>query len=137
VVGTSEGNLLPQTPAGPCAAAEKDQDACCLSATLRDYARLGLVALNDGVRPDGVRVLPEGWRQESTRPSPAYPGYGYYWWLRKSGGYFASGSFGQHIEVNPARRTVVAIQSYWPAAYSDGLVADNDRFVAALIDAMQ
>ena len=91
---------------------------CCLSATLRDYARLGLVALDDGVRPDGVRALPEGWMQESTRPSPAYPGYGYYWWLRKSGGYFASGSFGQHIEVNPAKRTVVAMQSYWPTATS-------------------
>jgi hypothetical protein len=60
-----------------------------------------------------------------------------YWWLRKSGGYFASGSFGQHIEVNPATRTVVAMQSYWPAAYSDKLIAHNDRFVAALIDAIR
>ena len=110
---------------------------CCLSATLRDYARLGLVALNDGARPDGVRVLPEGWMQESTRPSPAYPGYGYYWWLRKSGGYFASGSFGQHIEVNRATRTVVAMQSYWPAAYSDELIGHNDTFIAALIDAIR
>lgn len=110
---------------------------CCLSATLRDYARLGLVALDDGVGRDGVRRLPEGWMQESTRPSPAFPGYGYYWWLRKGGGYFASGSFGQHIEVNPAARVVVAIQSYWPAAYSDQLISHNDAFVAALIDALR
>ena len=47
------------------------------------------------------------------------------------------GTFGQHIEVNPARRTVVAMQSYWPAAYSDELIAHNDRFVAALIDAIR
>jgi CubicO group peptidase (beta-lactamase class C family) len=110
---------------------------CCLSATLRDNARLGLVALNDGVAPDGVRRLPEGWMRESTRSSPAFPGYGYFWWLRKSGSYYGSGSFGQHIEVDPATRTVVAIQSYWPAAYNDELISHNDTFVAALIDAMR
>ena len=110
---------------------------CCLSATLRDYARLGLVALNDGVRPDGVRVLPEGWIQESTRSSPAFPGYGCFRWLRKGGGFFASGSFGQHIEVNPATRTVIAIQSYWPVAFSDPIIAHNDAVVAALIDALR
>jgi CubicO group peptidase (beta-lactamase class C family) len=110
---------------------------CCLSATLRDYARLGLFALRHGAARDGVRLLPEGWMAESTRPSAAFPGYGYYWWLRKGGGYFASGSFGQHIEVDPQTRTVVAIQSYWPAAYSDELIAHNDTFVAALIAALR
>ena len=110
---------------------------CCLSATLRDYARLGLLALNDGVTSTGVRLLPEGWMAESTQPSPAFRGYGYYWWLRPDGGYFASGSFGQHIEVHPESRTVVAIQSYWPAAYSDELLQHNDAFVAALIDALR
>lgn len=110
---------------------------CCLSATLRDYARIGLLALNDGVTRSGVRLLPEGWMAQSTQPSAAFPGYGYYWWLRPDGGYFASGSFGQHIEVHPESRTVVAIQSYWPAAYRDDLLAANDAFVAALIDALR
>jgi CubicO group peptidase (beta-lactamase class C family) len=110
---------------------------CCLSMTLRDYARVGLFALRDGTARDGVRRLPEGWMAESTRPSAAFPGYGYYWWLRKGGGYFASGSFGQHIEVDPATRTVVAIQSYWPVAYSDELISHNDTFVAALIAALR
>lgn len=110
---------------------------CCLSATLRDYARLGLFALRGGAGRDGVRLLPEGWMAESTRPSPAFSGYGYYWWLREGGGYFASGSFGQHIEVDPSARMVVAIQSYWPAAYSDELIAHNDAFVAALIAALR
>ena len=110
---------------------------CCLSTTLRDLARLGLLALNDGVSTDGVRLLPEGWIAESTRPSPAFPGYGYYWWLRKTGSYFASGSFGQHLEVDPAARVVVAIQSYWPLAYSDDLIAHNDAFVSALSRSMR
>jgi CubicO group peptidase (beta-lactamase class C family) len=110
---------------------------CCLSATLRDYARLGLFALREGAGRDGVRLLPDGWMAESTQPSPAFPGYGYYWWLRKGGGYFASGSFGQHIEVDPSARMVVAIQSYWPAAYNDELISHNDAFVAALIAALR
>ena len=110
-----------------------ERAGCCLSATLRDYGRLGLVALRNGVAPDGSRPLPEGWIAESTRSSPASKGYGYYWWLRRNGGYFASGSFGQHIEVAPARRTVVAVQSYWPEAYNDELIGHNDTVVEALI----
>jgi CubicO group peptidase (beta-lactamase class C family) len=110
---------------------------CCLSATLRDYARIGMFALNDGVTAKGVRQLPEGWMRESTSSSKPFPGYGYFWWLRKGGGYFASGSFGQHIEVDPTSRVVVAIQSYWPAAYNDDLISHNDAVVAALIAAIR
>ena len=110
-----------------------ERAGCCLSATLRDYGRLGLVALRDGVAPGGSRVLPAGWIVESTQPSPASNAYGYFWWLRRNGGYFASGSFGQHIEIAPARRTVVAIQSYWPEAYNDELIQHNDAVVEALI----
>jgi CubicO group peptidase (beta-lactamase class C family) len=110
-----------------------ERAGCCLSATLRDYGRLGLLALRDGVAPDGTRLLPAGWFAESTRPSPASKGYGYYWWLRPNGRYFASGSFGQHIEVAPDKRTVVAIHSYWPAAFNDELIDHNDTVVDALI----
>jgi CubicO group peptidase (beta-lactamase class C family) len=110
-----------------------ERAGCCLSATLRDYGRLGLLALRDGVAPDGTRLLPEGWIAESTRSSPASKGYGYYWWLRPNGRYFASGSFGQHIEVAPDARTVVAIQSYWPVAFNNELIGHNDTFVGALV----
>ena len=110
-----------------------ERAGCCLSATLRDYGRLGLVALADGVSPDGTRRLPAGWMAEATKPSPAGKGYGYYWWLRPNGRYFGSGSFGQHIEVAPAERAVVAIQSYWPAAFNDELIEHNDTVVDALI----
>jgi CubicO group peptidase (beta-lactamase class C family) len=112
-----------------------ERGGCCISATLRDYGRIGLLALNDGVSARGTRLLPVGWMQESTRPSPASKGYGYYWWLRRNGRYFASGSFGQHIEVAPADRIVVAVQSYWPAAFNDELIGHNDAFVGAIIDA--
>ena len=110
-----------------------ERAGCCLSATLRDYGRLGLVALADGVAPGGKRLLPSGWMAEATKSSQASQGYGYYWWLRRNGRYFGSGSFGQHIEVAPAERTVVAIQSYWPAAFNNELIDHNDTVVDALV----
>ena len=38
-----------------------EHGGCCLSATLRDYGRLGLFALRNGRLTDGSSVLPEGW----------------------------------------------------------------------------
>lgn len=81
---------------------------CCINATLRDYARLGLFALNGGRLADGTPVLPEGWMAESTTPSRGYPGYGYLWWLRGNGVFKASGIFGQGIYIDPARDVVIA-----------------------------
>ncbi|MBI1354462.1 MAG: serine hydrolase [Acidobacteria bacterium] len=81
---------------------------CCISATLRDYARLGLFALSGGRLPDGTRALPEGWMHELTTPSPARPDYGLLWWLPPHGGYAASGIFGQRIYIHPEHRVVIA-----------------------------
>jgi CubicO group peptidase (beta-lactamase class C family) len=88
---------------------------CCISATLRDYARLGLFAMRNGVLPNGVAVLPEGWMQQSTTPASTTSDYGFLWWLTGSGNYSASGIFGQTIQVYPQQNTVIAMQSFWPA----------------------
>lgn len=90
--------------------------ACCINATLRDYGRLGLFALKDGRLPDGTRLLPEGWMQESTTPSAAAPFYGYLWWLAGGGAYRASGIFGQGIYIDPAQDLVIALHSARPDA---------------------
>lgn len=82
-----------------------------LCASLRDYARLGLFALHDGVLPDGTRVLPENWMAESTRPSATNGAYGYMWWLEDSGAYAASGIFGQRIHIDPVNNIVIAMHS--------------------------
>lgn len=87
----------------------------CCGASLRDYARLGLLMLNDGVTPRGERVLPEGWTQLATAPSApnfhkdigsrprldtsAFTGYGYLWWVHHPGSFMALGAYGQWIHV--------------------------------------
>ncbi|HJY40408.1 MAG TPA: serine hydrolase domain-containing protein, partial [Steroidobacteraceae bacterium] len=58
---------------------------CCLSATLRDYGRIGLLALRKGVLSDGTSILPDTWMKDATTPSASMPGYGYQWWLAGPG----------------------------------------------------
>lgn len=82
-----------------------------LNATLRDYARIGLFAMQNGRLRTGESVLPGDWMAESTMPSPGYEGYGYLWWLHGNGAFAAAGIFGQGIYINPEERLVVAIHS--------------------------
>lgn len=89
---------------------------CCINATLRDYGRLGLFAMNDGVLADGTRILPEGWMAESTNASSGNPGYGYLWWLSGDASYSAIGIYGQGIYINPQSDLVIAVLSAWTTA---------------------
>ena len=89
---------------------------CCINATLRDYARLGLFAMSGGVLEDGTRVLPVNWMAESVIPSKGLEAYGYLWWLHGDGSYSALGIFQQQIYVNPIRQLVIAVHSNAPTA---------------------
>jgi CubicO group peptidase (beta-lactamase class C family) len=106
---------------------------CCISATLRDYARLGIFAMNDGVLPDGTRVLPEGWMAESVAPSAGYEGYGYLWWLVGDGAYAAQGIFNQQIFVDPAQRLVIAAHGNAPTATG----SDYERHLDAVTQVLR
>lgn len=109
---------------------------CCISATLRDFARIGIFAMHDGVLRDGTRVLPEGWMNESVRPSAGSEGYGYLWWLSGDGSFAAQGIFGQQIYIDPSRRLVIAAHGNAPTAagsdYARHLRAVTQAFRAAL-----
>ncbi len=106
---------------------------CCLSGTLRDYGRLGLLALGDGVALNGKRLLPKGWMAEATSPSATNPGYGYLWWvLSPPGRYAAIGIHGQQIYVDPRNNVVVVIQSFWDSPTSTVLNAHRKAFRDAL-----
>ena len=109
---------------------------CCIQATLRDYARLGLFTLRDGVALDGTRIVPEGWIAKSVAPSPAADHYGYFWWLLDGGRYAAIGIFGQMIWVDPERDIVIAMHSAWPQATGRDLGEHRLAFLAALADAL-
>lgn len=94
-----------------------ERGGCCMSATLRDYARIGLFLLGDG-EIDGKRVLPNGYIDAATTnqipESARQPGqsYGYFWWPRTDGaGYAARGIFGQGIEVYPEENVVIVVNS--------------------------
>ncbi len=105
---------------------------CCLSATLRDYARIGLFAMGDGQLADGSRVLPEGWMAESTSPSQGSAGYGYLWWLFGDGAYAARGIFGQQILVDPQNDLVIALHSNAPAAVATAYHKHIEAALAAI-----
>jgi CubicO group peptidase (beta-lactamase class C family) len=110
---------------------------CCISATLRDYARLGLFALHNGPALDGDRVLPESWMQESLAASETAPFYGYFWWLSQTGAFSANGVFGQRIHVVPEQGLVIAMHSYWPRATGRDLSDHRNAFLAALTASLQ
>ena len=109
---------------------------CCLSITLRDYARMGQLAL-DG----GKGVVPAEWFANATAAKapigrPGY-GYGYQWWTYPEGRFGAQGIFGHSILIDPARRIVIAMSSAWPKASDRDLSAQRAAFQAKLIAAAQ
>jgi len=110
---------------------------CCISATLRDYGRLGLFAMNSGRLQNGDNVLPESWMAESTTPSKGYNRYGYLWWLGEEGVFEASGIFGQGIQINPAENLVIAIQSARPDASNDDDRALQQQLYKAIAEALK
>jgi CubicO group peptidase (beta-lactamase class C family) len=91
-------------------------------ASARDYARFGMLYLNDGVW-EGQRILPEGWVKKSITPPPAnrMKNYGYQFWVngfidkqfsRKEflkvpdDLFYADGFGGQRIYIIPSKQLV-------------------------------
>lgn len=104
------------------------------NATLRDFARVGLMMLNGG-RANGRQIVPADWVALSTRPTEhssraERDGYGMQWWMLGDTAYSAIGLQGQYIYVDPATRTVVVKLSHFPPG-DEAPSAETAAFLAA------
>lgn len=106
-----------------------------LSATLRDFARLGQLMLNGG-KIDGTELFSKEWLSHATKVmhplNDQGDGYGYLWWCFHDGSYAAIGIFGQLIYINPAKNLVIAQVAAWPHASSSALSKKRWDFVKAV-----
>jgi CubicO group peptidase (beta-lactamase class C family) len=107
---------------------------CCLSVSLRDYARFGQFALEGG-----KGVVAPGWFAEATRAhaevAPGGYGYGYQWWTYPEGRYGAQGIFGQMITIDPKSKLVIAMVSAAPKASERSLTLARLAFFEKLMAA--
>jgi CubicO group peptidase (beta-lactamase class C family) len=87
----------------------------------RDFARFGLLYLNDGVW-NGERVLPEGWAKFVATPGPVQPtdgrGYGAQFWLYPgidglpADAFTPDGGQGQYSMIIRSRNTVIVRRGF-------------------------
>ena len=116
-------------------------------ATARDWAKFGLLYLNDGVW-NGERILPEGWVKYSTTPATTHPRgmYGAQWWLNAGAPgnpanreypnvptdcYWADGYEGQYVWVIPSKKLVVV-----RLALEHGNKMNEDKFLHDIVAAV-
>lgn len=115
-----------------------ERGGCCMSMTLRDYARVGLFMLGGG-KAGGVQVLPEGWTSEATVnqvPEGSQSLYGYFWWPHPDGSsYEARGIFGQGIGIYPEQHVVIAINSAMKHATDKTQSEVKQAIFKAIVDA--
>ena len=114
-----------------------------LAATLRDFGRIGLLVLADGVI-DGKRLVPPGWFAEAGSGKEVggkHVDYGYLWWPvpkgdpAHGGAFEAVGIFGQHMYINRKENLVVVVLSARPKP-TGSTVIDDDAFFGAVVKAL-
>lgn len=121
-----------------------------LNCTLQDYARFGLLYLNEG-NWNGQQLVPKDWVRASVTPdaphlmpgeNPASDdtwGYAYQWWIpeESDGDYLAVGIYNQFIWVYPKKRIVIAKTSAY-ANYTNDYESEprTVAFFRAIADAL-
>lgn len=103
-----------------------EMGGCCISATLRDYARIGLWAMAGS---HGHGGLPADWMYQSTQASAGADYYGFFWWLEENGDYRASGIFGQSIYISPSQNLVIATHGLWPVATDETFSQKREELI--------
>ncbi|MBD2841446.1 serine hydrolase domain-containing protein [Erythrobacter rubeus] len=111
--------------------------------TARDLVKLGQLYLDDGVLPDGQRLLKEGWVDYVSSPSGPQPegrpfGYGAsFWLLNNSEGvpadtYAAMGNRGQFVVIVPSRDVVIVRRGEDPSGTRFDIAAFTRDLLAAI-----
>jgi CubicO group peptidase (beta-lactamase class C family) len=119
-------------------------------ATARDWARFGLLYLDDGV-VGGERILPAGWVDYSARLTPGSERYGYgagFWTNRgeplptrklradmPKDSFFGSGSLGQYVVIAPSQRLVIV--RLGPSREAYGATRALDELTAEAVAALK
>lgn len=120
-------------------------------ASARDWARLGVLYVNDGV-VGGVRILPPGWVDYSARPTNGSEvfGYGAGFWTNRGDGagaqrrvgfgmpadsFMAMGNFGQYVVIIPSKHLVIARLGNSHTQYGD--IRTVIRLVADVVAAVK
>jgi len=89
--------------------------------TARNWARLGLLYLQDGIW-QGTRILPEGWSKFVSTRAPAWkrPVYGGLFWINGDGAwklpketYLMAGAGGQNVWIDPSHQLVVVRMGHY------------------------
>ena len=110
--------------------------------TARNWARLGLLYLRDGLW-NGRRLLPEGFAKFVSTPAPAWrrPEYGGQFWINGIGqwnlprdAYFMSGAGGQHTFIVPSHDLVIVRMGHQRGAPVGGKLLNQS--LAAIVAAV-
>lgn len=112
-----------------------------LYATMRDYARFGLLYLNRG-NWLGEQLLPEGWTEFSATEANGSDGqYGAFFWINKSGIFYPDvprdmyccrGHDGQYIYIIPSKQLVVV-----RTGFSKKGTFDLNEFLSEITDSFE
>ncbi len=111
-----------------------------LNIRTRDYARFGLMILNNG-RLNDVQIVPPDWVAQTTVASapntPRSIDYGMQWWVPSDatdGEFFARGIYGQYIYINQPEGVVIALNSADRAFRSPGVFEQNLRLFREVVE---
>jgi len=117
----------------------REMGGCCVSATLRDWGRIGLMAVEDG-QLGGARIVPDDWFAQAVvkqaETGEQGEGYGFQWWTQDDGIYGAYGIFGQAIRIDPERRLVIVLLSSWPRPVGGTHTAARRAFFRQVVEAV-
>ena len=113
-----------------------------LYASARDYARFGLLYLNDGVF-NGERIFPDDWVDYTRTPASGSNGkYGALFWLNKDGRYPSApddmfsceGHDGQMIFIIPSKELVVVVLGF---SHKPDNALETDRLLKDVLQAVE